>query len=109
MTMTAWPDVTIVSHHITGSGRHKESIRLGEERLQLAKSTGNFSVEITTKFHLEVPLLYTGELERQVAYHREVAERLSGPSALERHGLSSVPSITARGFFGLGIVGTRRV
>jgi tetratricopeptide (TPR) repeat protein len=52
---------------------------------------------------LGIPLLYTGQLERQVAYHREVAQRLSGPSALERHGLSSVPSVTARGFLTWGL------
>jgi len=44
-----------------------------------------------------------GEFERQVALHREVAQRLSGPSALERHGLSSVPSVTARGFLTWGL------
>lgn len=92
----------LASHHWI-RGRHKESIRLGEKGLQLAESAGNFSVEITTKFHLGIPLLYTGELERQVALHREVAERLSGPSALERHGLSSVPSVTARGFLTWGL------
>jgi tetratricopeptide (TPR) repeat protein len=92
----------LASHHWI-RGRHKESIKLGEEGLQLAESAGNFSVEITTKFHLGIPLLYTGQLERQVAYHREVAQRLSGPAALERHGLSSVPSVTARGFLAWGL------
>jgi tetratricopeptide (TPR) repeat protein len=92
----------LASHHWI-RGRHKESIRLGEEGLHLAGSAGNFSVEITTKFHLGIPLLYTGEIERQVALHREVAQRLSGPSALERHGLSSVPSVTARGFMTWGL------
>jgi class 3 adenylate cyclase/tetratricopeptide (TPR) repeat protein len=95
-------DNYLASHHWI-RGRHKESIRLGEEGLQLAESAGNFSVEITTKFHLGIPLLYTGEIERQVALHREVAERLVGPSALERHGLSSVPSVTARGFLTWGL------
>jgi predicted ATPase len=92
----------LASHHWI-RGRHKDSIRLGEEGLHLAESAGDFSVEITTKFHLGIPLLYTGEIERQVALHREVAQRLSGPSALERHGLSSVPSVTARGFLTWGL------
>jgi predicted ATPase/class 3 adenylate cyclase len=92
----------LASHHWI-RGRHKESIKLGEIGLQLAKSAGDFSVEITTKFHLGIPLLYMGELERQVELHREVAKRLSGPSALERHGLSSVPSVTARGFLAWGL------
>ena len=84
-------------------GRHKEAIKLGETGLRLAESAGNFSVKITTKCHLGIPLLYTGEINRQVALHREVAERLSGPSASERHGLSSVPSVTARGFLTWGL------
>jgi len=92
----------LASHHWI-RGRHKEAIKLGEDGLRLAESAGDFSVEITTKFHLGIPLLYTGEFERQVALHREVAERLSGHSALERHGLSSVPSVTARGFLTWGL------
>jgi len=90
------------SHHWI-SGRNKEAIALCEEGIRLAESVGDFSVEITAKFHLGIPLLNTGEFERQVILHREVAERLSGPSALERHGLSSVPSVTARGLLTWGL------
>jgi tetratricopeptide (TPR) repeat protein len=91
------------SHHWICS-RHKEAIQLGEEGLRLAEAAGDFSVQMTTRFHLGIPLLFTGEYERQVALHREVAERLSGSAALERHGLSSVPSITTRGFLAWGLV-----
>lgn len=67
------------------------------------ESAEDFSVEITAKFHLGIPLLNTGAFERQAILHREVAERLSGPSALERHGLSSVPSVTVRGLLAWGL------
>ena len=79
-------------------GRHKEAIRIGEEGLRLAESAGDFSVEVTTKYHLGFPLFYTGQIERAVALHREAAKQLSGPAALERHGLSGVPSVLTRGF-----------
>jgi predicted ATPase/class 3 adenylate cyclase len=92
----------LASHHWI-RGRHKDAIKLGEDGLRLAESAGDFSVAVTTKFHLGIPLLYTGEFERQVALHREVAEQLSGPSALERHGLSSVPSVAARGLLTWGL------
>ena len=53
--------------------------------------------------HIGIPLLYTGEIKRQIALHREVAKQLSGPAALERHGFSSVPAITVRGFLAWGL------
>ena len=84
-------------------GRHKESIELGEKGLRLSKSTGNFDAEVTTKVHIGIPLLYTGEIKRQIALHREVAKQLSGPAALERYGFSSVPSITARSYLAFGL------
>jgi tetratricopeptide (TPR) repeat protein len=87
----------LASYHLI-RGHHKEAIRVGEEGLRLAESAGDFSVEVTTKFHLGVPLFYMGQIERAVALLREVAIQLSGPAALERHGLSSVPSVVARGF-----------
>ena len=92
----------LCSHHWI-NGRHQEAIALGEKNLQLAQSIGDFSVEVTSKFHLAIPFLYTGYIERQVAMHREVAEQLSGPNALKRHGLSSVPAITARGYLAWGL------
>ena len=79
-------------------GRHKEAIRVGEAGLRLAESAGDFSVEVTTKYHLGLPLFYSGQIERAVELHREVAKQLSGPAALERHGLSGVPSVLSRGF-----------
>lgn len=84
-------------------GRHEKSIELGERGLRLAVSAGNFSAEVTTKVHIGIPLLYTGEIKRQIALHREVAQQLSGPEALERHGFSSVPAITVRGFLAWGL------
>ena len=92
----------LASHHWI-HGRNKEAIKLSEEGLRLAESAGNFSTEVAAKFHLGIPLLYTGEFERQVVLHREVAELLSGPSVLERHGLSSVPSVTTRGMLTWGL------
>jgi class 3 adenylate cyclase/tetratricopeptide (TPR) repeat protein len=79
-------------------GRHKEAIRVGEAGLRLAESAGDFSVKVTTKYHLGLPLFYSGQIERAVELHREVAKQLSGPAALERHGLSGVPSVLSRGF-----------
>jgi tetratricopeptide (TPR) repeat protein len=92
----------LCSHHWI-HGRHQEAIALGEKNLQLAQSIGDFSVEVTSKFHLGIPFLYTGNIDRQVALHREVALQLSGPTALKRHGLSSVPAITARGYLAWGL------
>jgi len=92
----------LTSHHWI-HGRNKEAIKLCEEGLRLAESAGDFSTEVAAKFHLGIPLLYTAEFERQVALHREVAELLSGSSVLERHGLSSVPSIAARGLLTWGL------
>ena len=84
-------------------GRHQEAIKLGQESLRLAQSIGDFSVEITTKLHLGIPFLYTGEIERQVALHREAVEQLTGPAALKRHGFSTVPAITLRGYLAWGL------
>jgi tetratricopeptide (TPR) repeat protein len=84
-------------------GRHKEAIRVGEEGLRLAESAGDFSITVTTKFHLAIPLFNTGRIERSVKLNREVVEQLSGPAALERHGLSSVPAVVTRGFLAWGL------
>jgi tetratricopeptide (TPR) repeat protein len=54
-------------------------------------------------FHLGMPLLYTGQYERQVKLHREVAQKLSGAAAFERHGLANVPSVVARGMLCWGL------
>jgi tetratricopeptide (TPR) repeat protein len=92
-----------LSTHLWTRGRHKEAIKLCEEGLALAESAGDFSVYITTMFHLGVPLLFTGQYERQVKLHREVAERLSGPAVFERHGLAGLPSVLARGMLSWGL------
>jgi len=92
-----------LSTHLWTRGRHKEAIRLCEEGLGLARSAGDFSVEISTMFHLGIPLLYTGQYERQVKLHREVAERLSGSAVFERHGLAGLPSVLARGLLSWGL------
>ena len=92
-----------LSTHLWTRGRHKEAIRLCEEGLGLAESAGDFSVHISTMFHLGIPLLYTGEYERQVKLHREVAERLSGTAVFERHGLAGLPSVLARGLLSWGL------
>jgi len=85
-----------LSTHLWTRGRHKEAIKLCEEGLSLAESAGDFAVYISMMFHLGIPLLYTGQYERQVKLHREVAERLSGPALFERHGLAGLPSVLAR-------------
>jgi tetratricopeptide (TPR) repeat protein len=92
-----------LSTHLWTRGRHKEAIKLCEEGLGLAESAGDFSVHISTMFHLGIPLLYTGQYERQVKLHREVAERLSGPAVFERHGLAGLPSVLARGLLSWGL------
>ena len=92
----------LTSYHFI-QGRHKEAIRVGEEGLRLAESAGDFSIKITTKFHLAIPLFNTGQIERSVELNREVAEQLSGPVALERHGLTSVPSAVTRGMLAWGL------
>ena len=83
--------------------RQKEAIKLGEEGLRLAVSSGDFSVTMAAKFFLGIPLFYTGNYARQVQLHREVAEQLSGPTALDRHGLTSLPSVSARCFLTWGL------
>jgi len=92
-----------LSTHLWTRGQHREAIKLCEEGLSLAKSAGDFSVHITTMFHLAIPLLYTGEYERQVKLHREVAERLSGSKVFERHGLAGIPSVLARSLLSWGL------
>jgi len=92
-----------LSTHFWIRGRHKEAIRLCEQGLSLAESAGDFSVHITTMFHLGVPLLYTGTYERQVRLHREVAQKLSGAAVFERHGLAGLPSVLARSFLSWGL------
>lgn len=92
-----------LSTHLWIRDRHKEAIRLCEEGLSLAELAGDFSVHITTMFHLGIPLLYTGEYERQVELHREVAQKLSGAAIFERHGLAGLPSVLARSFLSWGL------
>ncbi len=77
--------------------------RCARESLRLAESVGDFSVEVTTKYHLGIPLFYSGQIERAVELHREVAKQLSGPATLKRHGLSGVPSVLTRGFLAWGL------
>jgi class 3 adenylate cyclase/tetratricopeptide (TPR) repeat protein len=92
-----------LSTHYWIRGQHSEAISLCEEGLGLAESSGDFSVYITTMFHLGIPLLYTGEYKRQVKLHREVAQRLSGTAAFERYGLAGLPSVLARSFLSWGL------
>jgi len=92
-----------LSTHLWIRSQHKEAIRLCEEALRLAESAGDFSVHISTMLHLGVPLSYTGQYDRQVRLHREVARRLSGAAAFERHGLAGIPSVHARAFLCWGL------
>jgi class 3 adenylate cyclase/tetratricopeptide (TPR) repeat protein len=92
-----------LSTHLWTRGRHKEAIKLCEEGLALAESAGDFSVHITLMFHLGVPLLFTGQYERQVKLHQEMAERLSGSAVFERHGLAGLPSVLAHGMLSWGL------
>jgi len=94
--------IYLASHHWI-NGRNKEAIELSEKGLDLAESAGDFSTEVAAKFHLGIPLLYTGEFERQVVVHREVVEMLSGQSALEQHGLTSEPSVGTRALLTWGL------
>ena len=84
-------------------GRNKEAIKLCEKGLDLAESSGDFSTKIAAKFHLGIALLYTGEFERQVAVHREVAGLLSGQSVIEQHGLTSQPTVGTRALLTWGL------
>ena len=84
-------------------GRNKEAIELCEKGLGLAESSGDFSTMVAAKFHLGIPLLYTGEFERQVVVHREVTELLSGRPGMERHGLTSEPSVGTRALLTWGL------
>jgi len=91
------------STHLWTRGRHNDAIRLCEAGLGLAESAGDFSVWISSKFHLGIPLLYTGQYERQVKLHREVAEKLSGPAVFDQHGLAGLPSVLARALLSWGL------
>ena len=84
-------------------GHHNNAISLCEEALRLVDSNDNFSVFITSMFHLALPLLYTGSYQRQVKLHREIAQKLSGDSAYDRHGLASLPSVLSRSFLSWGL------
>jgi tetratricopeptide (TPR) repeat protein len=92
-----------LSTHHWIHGRHREAIELCEEGLRLAEEVGDFSVRITTMFHLGTTLFWVGEYERQVKLQREVAQTLSGGAAFERHGLAGVPSVLARGALAWGL------
>jgi tetratricopeptide (TPR) repeat protein len=59
-----------LSTHFWIRGQHKEAISLCEDALSLAESIGDFPVLITSMFHLGIPLLYTGQYQRQVKLHR---------------------------------------
>jgi class 3 adenylate cyclase/tetratricopeptide (TPR) repeat protein len=90
------------SHHWI-NGRNKEAIELCEKGLDLAVSAGDFSTEVAAKFNLGIPLLYTGEFERQVVVHREVVELLSGQTVLEVHGLTGAPAVGTRALLSWGL------
>ena len=94
--------IYLASHHWI-NGRNKEAIELCEKGLDLAESAGDLSTEVAAKFHLGIPLLYTGEFERQVVVHREVVELLSGQSVLEQHGLTSEPAVGTRALLTWGL------
>ena len=91
------------STHFWIRGQHKKAISFCEDALSLAESTGDFPVLITSTFHLGLPLLYTGEYQRQVKLHREIAQKLSGDAAFERYGLASLPSVLSRAFLIWGL------
>jgi len=92
-----------LSTHFWIRGQHKEAISLCEDALSLAESIGDFPVLITSMFHLGVPLLYTGQYQRQVKLHREIAQKLSGDFAFERYGLAALPSVLSRAFLSWGL------
>ncbi|MEN8226241.1 MAG: tetratricopeptide repeat protein, partial [Bacteroidota bacterium] len=84
-------------------GQHEKAINLCESALSLAESAGNFPVQITSAFHLGIPLLYTGQYQRQIKLHREVAKKLSRDAAYERYGLAALPSVLSRAFLSWGL------
>ncbi len=92
-----------LSTHFWIRGQHKEAISLCEDALSLAESIGDFPVLITSMFHLGIPLLYTGQYQRQVKLHREIAQKLSGDFAFERYGLAALPSVLSRAFLSWGL------
>jgi class 3 adenylate cyclase/tetratricopeptide (TPR) repeat protein len=87
-----------LSTHFWIRGEHNKATSLCEEALRLAESVGDFPVLITSMFHLGIPLLYTGQYQRQVKLHREIAQKLSGDTAFERYGLAALPSVLSRAF-----------
>jgi tetratricopeptide (TPR) repeat protein len=68
-----------LSTHFWIRGQHKEAISLCEDALSLAESIGDFPVLITSTFHLGIPLLYTGQYQRQVKLHRAMGISLWTP------------------------------
>ncbi len=92
----------LAGHHWI-RGRHQEAIELGQESLRLAQAIGDLSLQATTRLHLGIPYLYTGEIEKQMALHRKAIGQLTGPAALKRHGFSTVPAITLRGYLAWGL------
>ena len=88
--------------HLWIRGRHKEAIKLGMESCRLAQSIGDLSLRVTTRLHLGIPYLYTGEIEKQMTLHKEAVILLNGPDILKRHGFATVPAITLRGYLAWG-------
>ena len=83
--------------------QHEDAIRHGEEGLKLTEGTGDFSVRVSTMFHLGLPYQARGDYRRQTDLHRSVAELLVGPSAHERHGMAGLPSVISRALLAWGL------
>ena len=88
--------------HLWIRGRHEEAIKLGMESCRLSQSIGDLSLRVTTRLHLGIPYLYTGEIEKQITLHQEAVILLNGPDILKRHGFTTVPAITLRGYLAWG-------
>ncbi len=92
----------LTAHHWQ-AGEHGKAIETGERGLALAQEAGDFSVTVTTMQHLGFALIARGEFERQTAYHREVARRLTGEAMYRRHGMAGYPAAITRGMLAWGL------
>jgi class 3 adenylate cyclase/tetratricopeptide (TPR) repeat protein/ribosomal protein L40E len=89
--------------HYWQAGQHDAGIEHGLEAIRLAKDADDFSARVTSQQHLGLAYLAKGEYEAATDLLREVAEALTGPPALQRHGMAGYPAALSRGFLAWGL------
>ncbi len=80
-----------------------KAIELGQQALIFANETKHFSYQTAIMHHLGIYYFTVGDFAKQVEYHREVCQRLTGENAYLQHGLSTFPGAWVRSILALGM------